>query len=619
MADRKLRVTFEFNQADLDKAVKGLEKAGVSAKVLEKNLEGVGEESNKAFDQASKGINQLVTGVKAFLGLEVIKMFKDAAIEASKLAAAGEGIRSAFSKFGGTAADMRRLSEAVEGTVANIDLMRLSINAMQKGVRMNELESVLKFVNKQADATGASLEQLADIAINAIGKQSTKGLQQLGLNIQNIEKRGKEIGFMPSLLEEMAAKSIKLEGVTSKAGQAYGQLAANQKNLQEAFGNLVNSSGFIKMQSFLSTGVQGLANLLGEQNSALLQARTKVGLAQLVIADNPEASAKVKESNAKFLKEAMEELAVLERQEADRLRKIKFEQDKIALQAKLEEDAELTKKFEQDQAELRKEQGIKAAKERGEAEAKAYQEAIIAQNNKTANQATLDAFEASKAGTISDVLSGIGDKTRKNIRTTQDVGFDVDSQEQKVKRTFEDIPDATNKAVIDMQQMFGITTQIVNAFNSLNDGEKKDGKGIFKTILATLGGILTMFPGTAPIGLGVSMLGGFFNQGGKVGQPVGPNQDTILAGLTLGEYVVKRESTKRSGLLLDAINAGEIDDKFLLKLNQAPVIVNVDQAKVVEAINNMPQVDFYKNGSVLFEVRREAAGRRERRRKVTML
>jgi uncharacterized protein YcgL (UPF0745 family) len=89
--------------------------------------------------------------------------------------------------------------------------------------------------------------------------------------------------------------------------------------------------------------------------------------------------------------------------------------------------------------------------------------------------------------------------------------------------------------------------------------------------------------------------------------------------LTPGEFVTKREASKRSALLLDAINGGELDDKLFLQLKNNKQVVNVNQDKVVEAIENIPQVDYYMQGSVIFEHRNKAASKRiELRRRIAI-
>jgi len=621
--EKQLRVVFSFTESELKKFEKYLEDSGVAAEKLNDQLKDVGKESDKAFSQAATGINQLVKGVKAFLALEVVNMIKNAAAEASKLAAAGEGVRSAFKNLGGSTEEIIKLREAVGGTVADIDLIRLSVSALQKGVKMDQFGEILKYVNKQAAATGASLEGLAEVAIRSIGKESTKGMAALGLSTKNVEENAKKLGFMPALMEEIGRKTKAMGELSNETADGYDRLAASQKNLKEAFGNLVNSKAFREVQGFLAGKVQAFADIANEGTDPLEERLAQV---RRQVADrarrtgnlNPEQQ----KALAKFDAEKDAELLRLEAEYQKRKtdlqreqRKKNFEQSKIDLQAALDEQAEIDKQFQEDQDKLKKEKyqeflddKYKMNREAEIREADAQIE-FLNKQQEAGLQAEQDLMQS-----ILDPSSAFN--AAKVDPTQEDLNRFLPEPEE-VDTVFKPIETTSEKVKLDFQDALGATTQIAALFMTMGSEESGPGKFI-KQLIAIAAPLLNTITGGVG-GTVLSSFASFFNEGGMVGQPIGPNRDTVLAGLTLGEYVVKRDSTKRSALLLDAINAGEIDDKILLKLNQSPVVVNVDQAKVVEAIQNMPQVEFYKNGSILYEHRMSGANKRaERIRRISL-
>ncbi len=605
MADKFLKVTFQFNEKDLAKFNKLLEQSDINAKELKKDTEEAGKVASNSFDQASKGINQLVTGVKAFIALELVGRLKDAAVEASKVAAAGEGIRSAFTNLGGSVTDINRLRDAVGGTVSDINLLKIAVQAMQKGVSMDALTKTLAYLDKQADATGDSLEAMADIMINSIGKESSRGLNQVGLSMKTIEQRGKEIGFMPALFEEMEMASSKLGEVNSKTADSYDQLAASQANLQEAFGNLINSKPFLDLQAFISGGLQDLADFLNDPSG--IKGKSTESLVGEVKTLQAEFD-KLEKEYQRLGFSPFRRKAIVNRQEVitEEIRELSEEYNKRwqAEQQLIKKNEADKLKVEQDSADEAKEKRKEAAKLKADDQAKWEREAYE------------DALKRESENIDSALM--FWNKGREDVREGLD---ELNEQANKIltsngdNQSQDSVVEATDQVKVNFDDALDSVIQMAAILNGLND-EKGGAKKFIASIAAAAGVLGQLLPGS---GLGtfskiLTIPTLFLNKGGVVPGD-GPNVDSVPALLTKGEYVTNRKASKMSPLLLDAINSGEMDDRMFKKLTQT-TIVNVDQAQVVEAIKSIPQTDFYLMGSTLYEARIRAGKTRKINRRV---
>lgn len=219
---------------------------------------------NKKIAETEKGImgfSKTVKDVASALGIAfAVNQIKDFGIEISKLAGEAEGVSSAFNKLPGSVRIMNQLRQATESTVSDLKLMKVAVSAFNNNVPLENLAEILNFVDRTADATGQSFDELADTIIKDIGKGSAKGLNELGLSLETIKKRGKEIGFLPSVLEEIRRKSDELGEISSKTADSYDRQAASVENLKQSWGAFINSmgvSGFLDKMSFIFDMMSG--------------------------------------------------------------------------------------------------------------------------------------------------------------------------------------------------------------------------------------------------------------------------------------------------------------------------------------------------------------------------
>lgn len=593
MATEFLKVVFQANQSDVDKFNQSLKDADKASQDLDKNLDDLGK--NEGPKKAADGIDLLVKGVKAFLAFELVKELGRVAIEASKVAAAGEGIRSAFSNLGGTREDLRRLSDAVGGTVDNLKLMSFAVKALQRGIDMKQITIVLEALDKQADATGDSFELLSDKFIKTL-------------------KTAKDV---PALIQEITDKAEGLGTVAAETGDSYDKLSAAQANLTEAFGRLVNSDSFRSVQAFFAETLDQITDFLEGKDFGLA--------GKSVVELNKELDDTINKLNSLRAGRSLSE--TLFGDNVDRkiqIGELEELRNQILKQIQSVSDFEIAenKRKENEKSELlrdskakQKEINNKAAEEAKKANEKRLDDdkKILAQEVQDAIDALLQINEANKKirdqenkAIDNDVDQIVTEREQDRIDGRNKEAADLAADIESAIIPTNDLADAGDDAAEAFNRAALAVFQMVDGLASL-DKDAPIGKKIFgglQTILAALSFINPAF-GVAAAGVGTVGRIAFRNEGGWIPGD-GPDRDSVLLAATPGEFVTRRRSAQASPLLLDAINAGEINDKDFKKLMNPAPIVYLNQDQVVAAIERMPQVDLYKSGSALYEVKRQS-------------
>jgi hypothetical protein len=195
---------------------------------------------NKGFTSLSSQITSVAKSVGLFM---LAKEAFNLGLEMSKVAAEAEGVKSAFDKIQGSVPLLNSMRQATEGTVSDLKLMKLAVSAVNNGAPLEHLAEILNFIDRTADSTGKSFDELSDTIIKNIGKESTKGLNELGISLEAVKGNADKIGFLPALMGEIRKKSAELGEISSKTADSYDRQAASVENLQQSWGKFINSKG----------------------------------------------------------------------------------------------------------------------------------------------------------------------------------------------------------------------------------------------------------------------------------------------------------------------------------------------------------------------------------------
>ncbi|MFZ2905323.1 MAG: hypothetical protein WAZ98_03870 [Cyclobacteriaceae bacterium] len=247
-------------------------KIGADASALRGELN-VAKSAMNNFTGQMKQLGGVIAGAFA---IDAVAGF---AMECSKLAAEAEGVSSAFKKIPGSTVLLNQMRVATENTVSDLELMKLGVEGLNNRVPLENMAEILNFIDRTADSTGASFNELASTIIKNIGKESTKGLNELGLSIETVKTNAESMGFMPALLEEIRRKSQELGEVSAEAGDANDRWAASVNNLKAAWGTFLNSKVMTGLANTVADSldlISGNLNMTKEQINKVLVAFNKL-------------------------------------------------------------------------------------------------------------------------------------------------------------------------------------------------------------------------------------------------------------------------------------------------------------------------------------------------------
>jgi hypothetical protein len=213
--------------------------------------------------QTSKSFANLGAMIGAsFAGAEIIAFGK----ECINLAAEAENVQVAFANIG-TSAQLTQLQQATDGEISKLKLMERAVKAVGQGTGIEDLATQLDYANKVSDATGIAFDEIADKLQTAFAKESTKGLEQAGINVKEMKDQlAAGVPYAEALGNAMKATlDIIGPGIESSADAIDRQRASIEDlKLQIGTALLPVYAGFL---SFVSEGLKVLNSLLSGQLS----------------------------------------------------------------------------------------------------------------------------------------------------------------------------------------------------------------------------------------------------------------------------------------------------------------------------------------------------------------
>jgi len=213
--------------------------------------------------QTSKSFANLGAMIGAsFAGAEIIAFGK----ECINLAAEAENVQVAFANIG-TSAQLTQLQQATDGEISKLKLMERAVKAVGQGTGIEDLATQLDYANKVSDATGIAFDEIADKLQTAFAKESTKGLEQAGINVKEMKDQlAAGVPYAEALGNAMKnTLDIIGPGIESSADALDRQRASIEDlKLQIGTALLPVYAGFL---SFVSDGLKVLNALLSGQLS----------------------------------------------------------------------------------------------------------------------------------------------------------------------------------------------------------------------------------------------------------------------------------------------------------------------------------------------------------------
>lgn len=213
-------------------------------------------------DAKLKETSKLLTNLGTIIGASFAgAAIKDFTMQAINLAAEAQNVQVAFANIG-TSADLAKLQQATDGEISKLQLMERAVTAVGQGVGIEALSKQLEYANAISDATGKSFEEIADKLQTAFAKESTKGLEQVGINVKAMkEQLAAGVPYAEAFNAAMQATITQIgPGVASVADQLDRQKATIEDlKLEIGTALLPVYSGFL---SFLAEGLKAIGNLM---------------------------------------------------------------------------------------------------------------------------------------------------------------------------------------------------------------------------------------------------------------------------------------------------------------------------------------------------------------------
>lgn len=198
----------------------------------------------------------------SFAGAEIIAFGK----ECINLAAEAENVQVAFANIG-TSAQLTQLQQATDGEISKLKLMERAVKAVGQGTGIEDLATQLDYANKVSDATGIAFDEIADKLQTAFAKESTKGLEQAGINVKEMKDQlAAGVPYAEALGNAMKNTLDIIGPGVESAADAIDRQRASIEDLKLQIGTalLPVYAGFL---SFVSDGLKVLNALLSGQLS----------------------------------------------------------------------------------------------------------------------------------------------------------------------------------------------------------------------------------------------------------------------------------------------------------------------------------------------------------------
>lgn len=183
------------------------------------------KQTGTAAQSATQGFGGLLSAAKALLTVGLVKELGEMALGLATLRGNVEGVEKAFNRrFANAPELLRRLREATQGTVNDLELMQRTLSATNLGVDFRALPELLEFATRRAKETGRSVDDLTDRIVRGIGLKSTRVLDDLGISALRLKQ---ELGGVSLEAASVAQITQAVGKIAKEELDKMGQAAVN--------------------------------------------------------------------------------------------------------------------------------------------------------------------------------------------------------------------------------------------------------------------------------------------------------------------------------------------------------------------------------------------------------
>lgn len=246
--------------------------------------------------ETSRLFGNLGQAIGAAFAVSQIQAF---ATEAIALGSQMQTVSKGFARFGNEM-NLAELRKSTRGLVSDLDLMKVTVQAGNFGIPIEQMGKLLEFASRRAAETGQSVDYLVESIVTGIGRKSPLILDNLGISTTRLKEKFHGAAIEAQSIADVAKAVGDIAGEElGKMGEAVDTAADKMKRLSTAWQNFKTSvgeaiapaaSGFLEL---ITNTLDQLANPKGSLNkleialgtnkpSALVQPQAKAGGASSV-------------------------------------------------------------------------------------------------------------------------------------------------------------------------------------------------------------------------------------------------------------------------------------------------------------------------------------------------
>ena len=212
---------------------------GLDAKEFRRGIQQVDaklKETSKLFGNLGQAIGAafIVGQVQAFAA-ETIKL-------GSELQTVGRG----FARFGNEM-QLETLRKATRGLVSDLELMKVTVQAGNFGIPIEQMGKLLEFATKRAAETGQSVDYLVESIVKGIGRKSPLILDNLGISAVRLKEKfggvaieAQSIADVAQAVGDIAAEEMgKMGTAVDTAADKMVRLTTTWENFKAKFGEAI--------------------------------------------------------------------------------------------------------------------------------------------------------------------------------------------------------------------------------------------------------------------------------------------------------------------------------------------------------------------------------------------
>ncbi len=230
-------------------------------------------------DRSINGLNKNMTNLARGVGLtfgafEAGRILKDVIVDSITLAAETEGVENAFNKLNRPGL-LSQLQGATRGTLNNLELMRSAVEFDNFKLPLEQLGTLMQFVQLRSEQTGKSVELLRESLVEGLAKGSLRRLDNLGFSIIELKKGIEEFGDVTGAVASLAQREIEKMGTEADTAKTrMNQFTASMDNLKISLGKIANDGVVSDFFKNLNDDIKRLNKTLDRRSSNINNAES---------------------------------------------------------------------------------------------------------------------------------------------------------------------------------------------------------------------------------------------------------------------------------------------------------------------------------------------------------